>query len=544
MASDFEYAFELQIQEAMNQSLVLHKTSTDDDLKTLELLEKLTIEWDIEEAQTQMQNLNHSVSDNNLGRGIDEKKAGFGRGIYRVSRDYWRRQGNKLRRLFGESSNSGGVGEEDVKVKPFRLYCKGLYSDERVGNGSRVVRIAAIGTAVCDSGDNLILKVKKPLLGDWVSGWAPEDLILKVELEALIDGLTMALSYGVKGIDIFCDHLFIHQFITKKWTPDSQRIVTVVNQACLLQSKFESCRSFLVARNDVKFAFKLARDVIDSQMMKSAESSNARSLKETCTICLEDIDAGQMLVVDSCGHRYCVSCMKQHVEVKLLHGMVAKCPHEGCNTELNLERFKKLLSPQLVEMMSQQMKEALIPVDKRFYCPYPSCSALMSKHGIPVCTKDSSLGTKQSKTRECIKCRGLFCIDCCVPWHNNVSCDDYKKLNPYPHAHDAKLKSLAAENKWRQCVKCKNMIELAAGCYHITCRNYYLINFSLQTMVIRVRDLSPLARVIPGAWENPTKPHARCGNEFCYTCGAHWKNKKATCSCLIWDERNIITQRR
>lgn len=31
----------------------------------------------------------------------------------------------------------------------------------------------------------------------------------------------------------------------------------------------------------------------------------------------------------------------------------------------------------------------------------------------------------------------------------------------------------------------------------------------------------------------------RCGHEFCYRCGAEWKNKKATCSCPIWDERNI-----
>lgn len=35
----------------------------------------------------------------------------------------------------------------------------------------------------------------------------------------------------------------------------------------------------------------------------------------------------------------------------------------------------------------------------------------------------------------------------------------------------------------------------------------------------------------------------RCGYEFCYTCGAEWKNKKATCSCPIWDERNIIRER-
>lgn len=45
------------------------------------------------------------------------------------------------------------------------------------------------------------------------------------------------------------------------------------------------------------------------------------------------------------------------------------------------------------------------------------------------------------------------------------------------------------------------MIELATGCYHMTCR---------------------------------------CGYEFCYTCGAEWKNKKATCTCPLWDEENIV----
>lgn len=31
----------------------------------------------------------------------------------------------------------------------------------------------------------------------------------------------------------------------------------------------------------------------------------------------------------------------------------------------------------------------------------------------------------------------------------------------------------------------------------------------------------------------------RCGYEFCYTCGLEWKDKKATCSCPLWDEGYI-----
>lgn len=31
----------------------------------------------------------------------------------------------------------------------------------------------------------------------------------------------------------------------------------------------------------------------------------------------------------------------------------------------------------------------------------------------------------------------------------------------------------------------------------------------------------------------------RCGYEFCYNCGAEWKNKRAMCSCPLWDEDHI-----
>ncbi|KAL6967336.1 hypothetical protein U1Q18_033144 [Sarracenia purpurea var. burkii] len=31
-----------------------------------------------------------------------------------------------------------------------------------------------------------------------------------------------------------------------------------------------------------------------------------------------------------------------------------------------------------------------------------------------------------------------------------------------------------------------------------------------------------------------------CGYQFCYICGAEWKNKKATCACPLWDERRIF----
>ncbi|KAI5322223.1 hypothetical protein L3X38_031295 [Prunus dulcis] len=202
---------------------------------------------------------------------------------------------------------------------------------------------------------------------------------------------------------------------------------------------------------------------------------------------------------------YCDDYMlyQYHVEVKFLNGMGAECPHEGCKNEVNIDSCAEFLAPKLVEAISQRIKESSIPVTDKVYCPNPRCSALMSKKEVLEYTKTTFVHAEQTGARRCMKCHYYFCINCKVPWHFNMTCYDYKRSHPYPHPEDQLLNSLATTKLWRQCVKCNHMVELAEGCYHITCR---------------------------------------CGYEFCYTCGAEWKNKKATCSCRIWDERNIILE--
>ncbi|WCJ41085.1 RING/U-box protein with C6HC-type zinc finger [Euphorbia peplus] len=209
----------------------------------------------------------------------------------------------------------------------------------------------------------------------------------------------------------------------------------------------------------------------------------------TCVICSEKTDFERIFSVPGCLHRYCFSCMRKHVQAKLFHGILPKCPHQGCTSELSLKSSTKFLTSELLETMRERIKEASIPVSYRVYCPYPRCSALMSKKEIDG-----------SGAQKCLECPGFFCVSCKVPWHKNMSCARYKRLNPNAPAEDVELKSLATRNSWRQCVKCSYMIEFAGGCYHIICR---------------------------------------CGFEFCYKCGAEWRKKKATCSCPIWDENYI-----
>ncbi|KAG8371369.1 hypothetical protein BUALT_Bualt13G0080500 [Buddleja alternifolia] len=497
--SDLDFAFNIQLQEALTASLSLNSqpsTSSssvvvipplqpqDDvvvsnftDLQSDELLK---LEQELKDqiiSETEFKRLK-----DDLHRRIHDHRLALE--ISRMPEEEWEDWGDNFERPFGEGSSKG------VNDEIFRVYFKGLV-EKQLEKG---IVLGGIGVAICDSRDELLFELRKPLVGNGISRQS-------TEIKALIEGLNAALELELKRVVFFCDYYPIFKFVTGQWSAKQRKVSALVNQVSHLREKFTYCRPSFVPRYDIKLAIKLAREAIVSQGTKAAGPSGSNTSFETCVICLEDTNTGQIFTIDDCMHRYCFSCMKQHVEVKLLHGMLPTCPHEGCKTDLKIDSCSKFLTPRLIEIMRQRIKEASIPLTEKVYCPYPKCSALMTRREVLEHSKGAFVGAERSGARKCIKCNGRFCIDCKVPWHNNMTCFDYKRTNPYPQAEEAKLKNLAATNLWRQCVKCNHMIELAAGCYHMTCR---------------------------------------CGYEFCYTCGAEWKNKKASCSCPLWDEQNIL----
>lgn len=327
---------------------------------------------------------------------------------------------------------------------------------------------------------------------------------MTLEVMALNEGLHAALGLGIQSVKIVTDYRSLSNHLLGYWHPTQKKVIDVLNQAASLRKKFQRCQISLVQRNQLDYVMKLARDSIDSQVAKAAAMDASKEKRETCTICLEDTDVTKIHAVEGCGHRFCFSCMKEHVKVKLLDGTLPACPQDGCTTKLSVEGSKIFLSPRLLDIMVQRIREAQIPPTQKIYCPYPKCSALMSLSEVirPMQESSSKYTIADAATlRNCVKCRGSFCISCKVPWHDRMSCYDYKRRYPHARPEDAKLQNLARQQLWRQCIKCKHMIELAEGCYHMTCV---------------------------------------CGYEFCYTCGKEWKEKKATCSCPLWDEGNII----
>ncbi|MFS8005278.1 putative transcription factor C2H2 family [Helianthus anomalus] len=150
----------------------------------------------------------------------------------------------------------------------------------------------------------------------------------------------------LKRIVVFCDYYPLYQFVNGRWPPKQQKTRDILHHVNLLQKSFTYSISYRISQEQL----------------------------DNCVICLDDKSIDQFLSAEGCTHRYCYCCVKQHVEVKLLNGLLPKCPHGGCKSELKIESCEKFLTPKFTEMMRQLLKEDSIPVAEKVYCPYPKCS--------------------------------------------------------------------------------------------------------------------------------------------------------------------------
>ncbi|XP_039813834.1 ATP-dependent RNA helicase DEAH12, chloroplastic-like [Panicum virgatum] len=505
-ARDLDHAFQLQLDEAIQASLASPNAATSSWTQAAPTLPEPSsdVAYALELQATELALAEQDRRDALACRAAHSQAAAsvriaahdalFARELAAIPEDRWAHDGDYFERPLELASS--------LSSPLFSVFFKGMVSSEAVGPRDRDPGLAVLAVALCGPQGNVVLRIQKPV----EEVFAGDGEVL--EVMALLEGLQAALELDIRNVKVLTDHKTLHNHMLGIWRPSGKKLADIVNQVLTVRRKFELCEISLVEPNQVSYVVKLARDSIAVQIAKALAVNASNEKRETCTICLEDADITKIHAVEGCAHRFCFSCMKEHVKVKLLHGMLPSCPQDGCTTKLSVEGSKAFLSPLLLEIMVQRVREEQIVPSQKIYCPYPKCSALMSLSEVihPMQESCSKYTFAAAATlRKCVKCRGSFCMSCMVPWHDMMSCDEYKTHYTHAHPEDTRLESLAKTHLWRQCVKCRHMIELAEGCYHITCV---------------------------------------CGHEFCYTCGKEWKEKKATCSCLLWDERNIITAQR
>ncbi|CAH2077281.1 unnamed protein product [Thlaspi arvense] len=374
------------------------------------------------------------------------------------------------------------LGESSTTTHTYRLYCKGLVSEELVKDDTMLV--GGLGLSLCDSHDNTKLEINKALRNEELSH--PE----AAALAAIIHGLKWALELGVQSIQFFCDDNILG-YVTRKAAPSESIVATLLEQVALLQTRFTSCQALAVSK-DIISVYKLAKDAIASQTRWCEGDTNTEL--ESCPVCYAYVSPHDKFEVRGCFHRICVTCMRERVSPKLIRENTLTCPYADCEEELVPEDCRGIADDDVITLMIHSKKEREIPVSERVYCPNPSCSLLMSDRELIRHAPGSSIDPRQSAARKCTECGLSFCKNCHVPWHHKKTCDEFKNSESYLKSEAALFESLVKTEGWRKCSKCETIVQHGGGCQQMTCTH--------------------------------------CKHEFCYTCGAACKKKKLTCKCV------------
>ncbi|CAG8713969.1 16180_t:CDS:10 [Acaulospora morrowiae] len=248
----------------------------------------------------------------------------------------------------------------------------------------------------------------------------------------------------------------------------------------------------------------------NTQPAKIRRQSPARHSCQTCfdDFCTFDLssDINKMAsssatlgVILHCTHGFCLSCMKNYLNVLLQEESISfpiKCPLKCETAEISENIAEKVLTSE--GMGNWYLKMALSTIKNKIYCPNKRCSAIFDY---------DPEGSSQGSPVECPICLKEFCPLCCTSWHFDLTCEQYQALPPSERApEDRAVLKLAQNEKWKRCPKCRVLVQLDTGCNHITCR---------------------------------------CKTEFCYKCGELWDKKQERCvkKCDLWDELMLLEER-
>ena len=197
--------------------------------------------------------------------------------------------------------------------------------------------------------------------------------------------------------------------------------------------------------------------------------------KEECHICYCEVEISNMIKL-YCGHRFCISCLKEHFENQLNSKSIKLiCPQAGCGKKIKLDfliRIGIITDTELIDKHLHKYLDLCIKNDKRNKVRYcPNCGE--------ICFRDK----KQNK-KVCKKCKKEFCFYCLEDSHIGT-CEDYKKWKEENSKGDELFEEYLKKNKFVRCPNCGIAVEKNGGCDHIKCR----------------------------------KDQGGCDADFCYSCG-------------------------
>ncbi|GAV64350.1 IBR domain-containing protein [Cephalotus follicularis] len=381
--------------------------------------------------------------------------------------------------------------KEELDESSVKMFFKGMSIAEAGDSGSG---LSGIGVVMERTSNAPFIQVQKKL--DFYVEESVADYL------ALMDGLVEAMQNKIRRVYAFTDSALLYDQIIHEGELEVPLLTALRQRILEHTNNLETFILKLVPSFDLERPLQLAQVAIG---VVYSPITGDKSI-ENCSICCED-KPSLMMITMKCSHKFCSHCMRTYVDGKLQSSQVPiRCPQLRCKYYISTTECRSFLPLTNYKSLEVAIAEADVHHSDRIYCPFPNCSALLDPR---ECSSARATSSSQSDNScaECPVCQRFICVECEVPWHSSMSCDEYQSLPMEERdASDITLHRLALNLRWRRCQQCRRMIELMQGCYHMTC------------------------------W---------CGHEFCYSCGAEYRNGQQTCQCAFWDEDNsedMVTQ--
>jgi len=204
--------------------------------------------------------------------------------------------------------------------------------------------------------------------------------------------------------------------------------------------------------------------------MLDPEAAAPLPLIDRCDVCYDEDRPG---VVLACDHRHCRGCMRKVLKKALVDRSLL--PLKCCNLPIDMNCSRSLLSKQEAYRLAWQLDE--VEATNKMFCP--TCNCFLNLDLVDASEASDYL---------CM-CGTMICTVCRTAAHRGLTCREYEAAMT---GSDDLLFELSRPLGWKQCPRCRSMIEKVSGCDHMTC--------------------------------------GQCTHEFCYRCLGAWRSHGGRCS--------------
>lgn len=245
------------------------------------------------------------------------------------------------------------------------------------------------------------------------------------------------------------------------------------------------------------------RDQMKLQRLIDSLRAQLLSIENDCNGDPNNEEKEQKIIeLSSCHHKFCSSCLKKYLEVKITDGeMKIKCPSSTCIHMVPIDIIELLVSPEIAKRYLHFDLSSFVHANVNIeWCPIPGCDYAVKRHtnysdhissahsrfpGFARRNAQYYFSVDKNIFFSSVTCpqEHNYCFKCKQEMHDPASCDDMEKWNGLVQMHTLGVDegpltttdaARFADSIWlkantKKCPECKAPIQKNEGCNHMTC---------------------------------------------------------------------------